>query len=227
MAEETPTPSVDESVTPTSTPQPVKGNAPSGATPPTEPSLTLEEALKRIADLERKQQTSEGELTRHRQNAGKLAKYEKEEQERQQAALSDVEKANKRATDAEAKIQQYRAQLVTAQVKFAAQSKGIIDPDLAALAIQADLELDDDGMPTNLEKALEKLIKNKPYLVAAKTETPTASTSPAQTAVPAQVATPAIPAANPGRSTIPNPNTQRALPQGNPWNSGIFKRQGQ
>jgi hypothetical protein len=159
--------------------------------------ITLEEA---------RRLRSEGQALRKR-----LKAYEEAEEAAKTAALSEVEKANKRATEAEQKIQQYQKQLVTAQVKLAAQAKGIIDPDIAALAIADKLEYGDDGMPTNTDKALDDLIKNKPYLAAKPAEVPPGS--PAQTAQPAGTpTTPTIPAMNPGRVSIPSPAGQQLPP---------------
>jgi len=223
MADEEQT-SSEASVTPNSD-QPVKGTPPAtvSATPTGKQpgSLSLEEALAKIAELERSYSNKDEEAKRHYK---KLSAYEEAEKKAQEAALSEVEKANKRAAEAEQRIQQYKQQLISTQVKLAAQSKGIIDPDLAALAIHSSLEYDDDGMPNNLDKALDTLIKNKPYLAPkpaapAEEKTPEPET-PAQTAAPRQQ--PAIPAMNPGRSTLTAPNK---LPPGTiPTLSDVFKR---
>ena len=193
MSEET-TPSAEVSATQqSSTPTATVTPATSSATPDAKPVLTVEELQRQYAELENKFKNADEERTRHRK---KLSTYEEAERKQQEAALSEVEKANKARQDLEVRTQQLQAKLVTAHVKLAAQAKGIIDPDLAALAIQSDLELDDDGMPSNLDKALEKLMKAKPYLVAAKAEP---ASEPAQTAQAPQLQTPNIPAMNPGR----------------------------
>lgn len=141
----------------------------------------------------------------------RLKSYEDQENLAKEAALSEVDKASKRATDAEQKVKQYQQQLVTAQVKMAAQRIGIIDPELAALAVQSSLEFDDDGMPSNLDKVLSDLLKNKPFLAAAPTPAPTNSTKP-----------PAVPAMNPGRTAIQSPGGQQ--PGRIPSWSDIYKR---
>lgn len=182
---------------------PATGPASTGATPEQKPTLTLEEALKRIADLEHSQKNATEEVDRHRK---KLSHYEKAEREAEaakkaaeEAQLSEIEKTNKRATESETRAEQYRQRLVTAEVKFAAKSAGIIDPELAVLAVQNDLEYGEDGMPTNVEEVLEKLVKNKPYL-APKQEAQPPAESPAR-------GTPTIPAMNPGRSQIAAPGS--------------------
>lgn len=186
---------------------PATGTASTGAIPAKQTATTLEEALARIAELERHSTNKEEQATRHGKELSaaqkKLAEYEAKERQAQEAALSEVEREKKRAAEAEAKIQEYQKQLIAAQVKFAAQSKGIIDPDLAALAVEKSLEFGDDGMPSNLDKALDELIKAKPFLVTKPAEQ---TTTPATTA--SHTNPPATPAMNPGRTNIASPTAQ-------------------
>jgi hypothetical protein len=199
------------------TPGPATGpNATTGAMPQVA-ALTHEEALKKLADLEHSNRNASEEVERHRK---KLTAYEKAEKEREAAAqaakdaeLGEVERTKKAYTDLQAKydteISKYRQELISAQVQVAAQAKGIIDTELAAMAIQKSLEYGDDGLPTNIDKALDNLIKSKPYLAPAKTEQ--GQPNPAQTANPSQQ-TPAIPAFNvSGRTSIAPPDQ---LPKG-------------
>jgi hypothetical protein len=200
----------------TSTPdQPATGTASTSATLQ-KSTLTSEEALKaRIAELERHAANKEDEAQRHGKNLTdaqkKLAAYEEKERLAQEATLSEIDKATKRADEADKLVQQYKQQLITAQVKIAAQALNIIDPDIAALAVNGSLEYGDDGLPSNVDNALKALIKNKPYLVAAKAEKPAEQpetpATPAQTAQPAALQTPQIPAMNPGRSSIASPGS--------------------
>jgi hypothetical protein len=201
----TQTPSSGGGATP-DTGTPATGTAPGGATPPKLIATTLEEALARIAELEKHANNKSEEAARHGKNLTaaekELAAYKEKERLAHEATLSEIDKAQKRATDLEAQIQQYKQELINAQVRLAAKDKGIIDPDMAALALHDKLEYDDSGMPSNLDKALDDLIKNKPYLVP-KAEEP-APASAAQTAN----RTPVIPGMNPprsGRSDIPSP----------------------
>ncbi len=201
-------------VTPQSPPTPVMGTpGQSGVTPATTPPLTTEELLKRQAELERSLANAKEENDRH---SKRLSTYEKQEKERaalEQAAkdaqLSEIERVKKQAADAQQKIQQQQQQLVMAQVKLVAKDKGIINPELIAPVVERKLEYDKDGEPTNLEAVLDELIKGNPYLVKPAEPAP----SPAQTATPPAVPTPAIPAMNPGRSSIPGPGTN---PTGKP-----------
>lgn len=194
------------SATPTGD-QPATGNATVGATPAAA-TLTLEEALKKIADYEHAQKNAAEEVERHRK---KLTVYEKAEAEREaakkaadDAQLSEIERVKKQQVETEQQAQKYKQELINARVSLAAQAKGIIDPDLATLAIQKSLEYGEDGMPTNVDKALDELIKHKPYLAPKPADPPA---TPAQTAQPARLATPALPAFNPGRSQIASPGS--------------------
>lgn len=214
MTTENTPPSAPATGTPGTLPATGTPPASAGATP-TKPTTTIEEALARIAELERHASNKEEEASRHGKKLTdaekKLAAYEQKEKLAQEAALSEVEKASKRAQELEALNQQYKQQLITSQVKLAAQAKGIIDADIAALAIQDKLELGEDGMPTNVDKALDDLIKNKPYL-APKPAEPTQEIPPAQTAM--QQKPPATPAMNPGRTQISPPSAPQQ--QGKP-----------
>src|SRR5260221_3058184 len=91
-------PSSGGSATPTSDPQPAMGTASGGATPP-KPSVTLEEALARIAELEHAQNNATGELKRHRENAKRLAELEQAESERQKAQRSQQERQTQEFAD--------------------------------------------------------------------------------------------------------------------------------
>ena len=185
----------DETTTPVAPQAGAAGNAPqpqAGNTIPPEPQAGDGQS-EAISLDEAKKLRKEAQALRAR-----LKGYEDQETAAQQAAMSDLDKSNKARADVEAKYQQVQKQLVSAHVKLAAQGKGIIDPEMAALAIAGTLELGDDGLPTNLEKALDELIKNKPYLVPKQD---------AQPASPAHTNTPQLPAMNPGRSTIQSPST--------------------
>lgn len=202
------------SATPTPA-QPVTGTttpAPGGATPPAVPNLTLEEAIKELTELRHKHFNATEELERHRKFRDKYDEQQKKAEAAKKAAeeaqLSEIERVKKQYGEAEQQIQRYKQELIAAQVRMAAQAKGIIDPDLAALAIQSSLEYGEDGMPTNVDKALDALLKNKPYLAPAPAEPPA---QPAPT--PAQAA-PTIPAWNvSGRSQLAPPTV---TPPGKP-----------
>src|SRR2546421_7630414 len=91
--------------------------ASSGATPQPKPALTLEEALKRYADLEHSHKNASEELERHRKNAKRFAELEKAEAERQQAQMTELEKAQKQAADLQQQQEALAAELYEARVR--------------------------------------------------------------------------------------------------------------
>ena len=211
---------------------PVTGtNASTGVTPE-KAALSLDDAMKRIADLEHalgNSKEAEGRVGK------KLSAYEKAEQERlaaekaaKDAELGELDLTKKQLSELQAKydaeVAQYKQELISAKVQLVAYSKGVIDTELASMAIQKSLELDENGMPTNIEKALDNLIKNKPYLAPKQEQAQQTQEQPAN---PAQTATqqkpPATPPMNPGRTQISPPS---ALPPGQITRlTDVFRRQ--
>lgn len=206
--------------------QPATGTPSTGAKP------SVEELQVRIAELERHANNKTEEAARHGKNLTetqkKLAEYEEKERLAQEATLSEIDKSKKvveaekaARADVERQLQQMKQELISKMVQLSAKEKGIIDTELASLAIQGKLELGDDGMPTNVDKALDDLIKNKPYLA------PKAAVPTQEQATPAQTANnqrpPATPAMNPGRSSISQPN--HAVPGQIVKLNDVFKRQ--
>ena len=100
----------------------------------------------------------------------RLADYEGREQQAQAAALTEAEKLQKRVAELEttqaAALREHQEKIVRYEVMLKAASLGVIDPDAAVKLLDwATLEFDEDGTPTNLEKALRDLLKAKPYLL--------------------------------------------------------------
>lgn len=193
-----PNASAGQEPTPASTP----GQEPTASTTP-QAGKSSDDYEKMLAELRK-------ENAMHRT---KLKSFEEQEAARQLAALSDAEKTQKQLEQAKQQLQNYKDELVKARVRENAIQKGIIDPEIAALALNGKLEYDDDGMPSNLDQALDALIKSKPYLVPKSGEP--APANAAQTA-------PSVPSMNPGRSTLAQQGT---LPAGRltfqdiPWKS--------
>lgn len=230
--------SLDGGATPNSS-TPATGNAPSGATPPVQPALTLEEALKKIADLEHTHGNAKEELERHRK---KLTAYEKQEQERAEqqkqaelAQLSEIERVKKEHAEIQAQheavIRELQETRIQHSVMREATALNFIHPEIAARLVDwSELEYDDKGAPTNVQKLLDKLTKSMPELVRApqaptaqpeSTNQPQAPTRPNGGLRPAPFA-PAVPAMNPGRSNIPAPGVN---PPGSPVRlSDVFRR---
>lgn len=127
----------------------------------------------------------------------RLAEYEQAAQAAADAQLSETEKLTKQL----ASLQEQNAALQVEQQQWRlareiarhAPSLNLIDPDAASLMLQAGGELayDDGGNPTNVEKLLQKLIAEKPYLVSSNVRMPPppptsgGATNPGRSAVPA------------------------------------------
>ena len=174
------------SVADTSTPGASPTTSSSGQAP-----LAQQDYDKIIADLRK-------ENAQHRT---KLKAFEDQQAAADLAKLGDLEKANKQLEQAQAQLKTLQEKYVDAQVRLAASEK-FADTELAAMAVKGKLEYGDDGLPTNLDKALDELAKNKPLLLKQ------GSTADAP---PVSPATPNVPAMNPGRSQIAQPGT---LPTG-------------
>lgn len=223
----------------TPTPEPgATPNAPVSATP--QPAaLSLEEAMKRIAELEHTHGNAKEELERHRKKLSAYEKAEAERAEQQKAAelaqLSEIERVKKEHAEIQAKHEAAIRELQETKIQHAvireATGLSFIHPEIASRLLDwSELEYDEQGNPQNTSKLLEKLVKSMPELVRA-TQAPTAQpesnnqpsapTRPNGGLRPAPYA-PAVPAMNPGRSNIPTPGVN---PPGQPVRlSDVFTR---
>lgn len=216
------------------TPGPATGNQGAGSVTQPGPALTLEEALKKLADLEHSNRNATEEVERHRK---KLTAYEKAENERkaaEQAAkdaeLGELERSKKQYSDLQAQHNEYtlrmQDRIVRYEIENQAAKLGIIDPEAAAALLpRSQLEYDDDGTPTNADKLLKDLIKNKPYL-APKQQEPAQQQPPEPAQTATQQRPPAMPAMNPGRTQIspPSPPQQQGPYRPPSWNDVYTKR---
>ncbi len=192
----TQTPSTPQAGGAGSDPQPQAGNIPPTPTPQAGAGKTPEDYERMLADL------------RH-ENAGhrtKLKKFEEDEALRAQAQMSELEKAQKQAADAQEQLENTASRLYRMAVReevdeLAGKFNFVLSPKKLATMLLADEDDNpiefEDGRPTNIEKLLEKLAKAEPDLV-----------KPAQ-AQQQQPGTPQLPAMNPGRSSIVQPGQQQ------------------
>jgi hypothetical protein len=100
--------------------------------------------------------------------------------------LSEAEKLNKRAAEAETKAQAAEARLretvTRLEVERQARKLGIVDEDAAYRLLNTSaITLDDDGKPSNIEALLKDLVKAKPYLAAQPAASSGSPTNPART----------------------------------------------
>lgn len=94
----------------------------------------------------------------------KLSAYEKQEEDRKAATLSDVERANSAAKTATDRATALEAKLIQRDAHAALSGANMIDADLAYLAIKDKIVIE-DGEATNLDDLVTELVKNKPHLV--------------------------------------------------------------
>jgi hypothetical protein len=104
-------------------------------------------------------------------NRTKIATFEKAQADAEAAKLSDLEKANKKAADLEAQLNERtrasQERIINYEIRLNASSLGIVDPDAAVKLLDwSKLKYDDDGIPTNAAELVQALAKDKPYLVA-------------------------------------------------------------
>lgn len=202
----------------TGEPGPATGqNATVGATPAAA-TLTLEEALKRIADYEHAQKNATEEVERHRK---KLTAYEKAEAEREaakkaadEAQLSEIDRVKKQHAEVQAQHNALMLELQETRIQHAveraAHDLGFLHPEIAGrLLDRAELEYEDNGAPKNAKHLLEKLLKSMPELAKQAEPAQPSGTSQQGNAptTPTRPGTPALPAFNPGRTQITPPGT--------------------
>jgi|TARA_R110002020_G_scaffold21850_9_gene74075 hypothetical protein len=89
--------------------------------------------------------------------------------ELEQAQLTEQEKLEARALEAERKAatasEQISSAMIASEVKVRASQMGIIDPDAALLLVdRANVRYTDDEGVTGVEAALTQLVEDKPYL---------------------------------------------------------------
>lgn len=106
----------------------------------------------------------------------KLRKLEQAEEARNLAALSETERLQKTAADAEARAQaaESRARTALANVALTSEAAALgLPPALAVKLAGPDVVFDEAGQPTNVKQLLAALVKDYPQLVTTSTATNT------------------------------------------------------
>ena len=102
--------------------------------------------------------------------------------EREQAEMTEAQRLQAQLAEYQQKEQtweqQRRDQALQIAVQGAATKLGIVDPDVALALIQSSIEYDDAGQPKDVEKALNELLTQKPYLKAQPAPTGVSPTNP-------------------------------------------------
>jgi len=163
-----PTTASGDGATPNPDPGATPNPTPNGATPQ---GMTLEQYQAALADREAALKTARDESIAHRK---KLKAFEDAQAAADAAKLSDIEKAAKRAEDAEAKAAELQQKYLTTQVQLAAQKLNFISPELAAKLVS----VDPDATPESISDALAALLKDNPYLASGTPTPPPSSNGP-------------------------------------------------
>lgn len=126
----------------------------------------------------------------------RIAEFEAAQKAADDAKLSDQQRLEKQLATyqeqlAALQIEQQTYRLAREIAKHA-PSLNLIDPDAALLMLQAggEVDCDDAGHPTNVAKLLEKLVAEKPYLIASNVTRPPAPPSSGGATHPARSAAP-------------------------------------
>lgn len=99
----------------------------------------------------------------------RLRELEQTVKQHEEAKLSETERLQKRLAELEREQAAWQRERQERTLKYetmlAASRLGIVDPEAAYRLLDlTKLEFDEDGNPKNLDKALQELVKAKPYL---------------------------------------------------------------
>jgi hypothetical protein len=153
----------------TTTPEPQAGDGKDTSTD----AISLEEAKKlRSESANLRKRLKDAEVSK-----AELAELKKFKEQIDAKDLSDKEKQDRAVQKKEQELAERQSELEKANnrirdltinqaVLSQAGKLNIVDPEVAAQIIKADIELDESGNPTNIPDLLKQLVKDKPYLVA-------------------------------------------------------------
>lgn len=197
--------------TATQTPNTSTGAQGQPAAAQSDPQSDPTQAAPAVANPEAQKYAAEAAANRKalRDAEKRIAEFEAAQKAAEDAKLSEVERASKRAADAERQLadrtRAFQERIISGDIQLNAAKLGIIDPDAAAKLLDwSGLEYDDDGLPTNATALLEQLLAAKPYLrganAAANASAPVAQQIAQQQGQQGQ-GQPQIPTTNAARST--------------------------
>lgn len=144
-------------------PQPEAERAPSA------PAAAPAPAVEREQDEPDEVRTLRREAASYRR---RLRELEQQLRQREEEELSEAERLRRRLEELERErdtwARERRERTVRYEVMLAASRLGIVDPDAAYRLLDVDqIELDDDGRPRDLDRALKELLRRRPYLAGA------------------------------------------------------------
>lgn len=126
-------------------------------------------AMETIRKLRASEKERAAELKAGREAAAKLKELEDKDLGEKERLQKQLDEANARATKLEA---QHREIRLHSEIERAARKLGAVDEEaVIALLDKGQLELDDDGKPTNAEKVVKDLLEKRSYLKSDGTKT--------------------------------------------------------
>jgi Spy/CpxP family protein refolding chaperone len=140
----------------------------------------LDRIVKQRLERERARYADYEELKKAKEELKKLQDADLSEQEKLKKKVQELEDAQAEA-ERQAKTMELEVneKLVRAEVRMAAATMQFVSPDDAySLADLADVKVEEDGSVKGVDKALEKLAKDKPYLLKAEDGQSGAGTPP-------------------------------------------------
>jgi hypothetical protein len=136
--------------------------------------MSLEHALAELEKVRKALKETNAESAGRRK---RLDELEAAERTRQDAALTDAQKTEKRMAELQAKLDErereytaaskaHQERVIRYEVMLKASNLGVVDPDAAVKLMDwAALEFDEDGTPKNVDAVLKQLLKARPYLL--------------------------------------------------------------
>lgn len=170
MAEGAATPPTAGTPSPASSP-----GTPTTPAPPAQPTAgeaqTGDESTEEIKDPQALLRTFRQLQEREKTQRTRLQELEAAHKQAEDAKLSEQERLSRRVAELEAaeagRQRATQERILGYEIKLQAAGLRIIDPDAAVKLLDwSSIEYDADGMPTNLERQLKALVKDKPYLIA-------------------------------------------------------------
>lgn len=141
-----------------------------------DPQKLTEAAQKALEELTGAQKALHGANSEAAERRKKLEAFEKAEEERKKAELSEVEKAKAEADDARkqaaALAEQVKKDKIAHIVEITARDLEFADPDDAVKLADLSGIADDANAKAEVKKVLEALLKAKPHLKKVKGEAP-------------------------------------------------------
>jgi hypothetical protein len=166
------------------------GETPAVEQPEQKPTETDADVRAELARTQKALKDANREAAERRK---KLEAFEAEETKRKEAELTEVQKLQKRLEESEAKAKAAAEEARKTRIENAIIAKArdrFVDLEDVVLKLRDGIQLDDDGKPVDLDKALDELAAAKPHWVK-------------QAAAPEKPKTPAINPTNPGAGGAP------------------------